>query len=59
VSRPKHGEYFAYVAGIPVDVYPLVGMLSFVCVLGVFFSTKNLMTDKTLRLKPNGAVEEE
>lgn len=45
----------ALTIGIPVDVYPLVAFVSFVCVLGVFFSAKNLMTDKSLRLKPTTA----
>ena len=44
--------------GIPVDVYPLVAFVSFVCCLGVFFSAKTLFTDKQLRLKPSTASAE-
>lgn len=43
--------------GIPVDVYPLVAFVSFVCCLGVFFMGRHLTVDKSLRLQPAQAYK--
>lgn len=52
--KRRYATTYWLTIGIPVDVYPLVAAVSFVCCLGVFFGVRTLATDKNLRLKPTG-----
>ncbi|EJT49179.1 hypothetical protein A1Q2_07736 [Trichosporon asahii var. asahii CBS 8904] len=55
--RRGFDEIIPFLKRVPVDVYPLVAFVSFVCCLGVFFMGKHLMVDKNLRLQPAQAYK--
>ncbi|RSH80244.1 uncharacterized protein EHS24_008817 [Apiotrichum porosum] len=47
-------EFMPFMKAFPVDVYPLVAVVTVACTGSVYMCIKHLTTDKTLRLKPSG-----